>query len=232
MVNRGGEIDKCLEMLKLLEEKHRGVLFADLKKKILKGDWESWSAFLEKYSRFIYSNALKQCSDFEDKEDLVYEIYCGVVRKLRQDDFRILRDFEGRSDFKTYLFRVIQTVRHKVLNLRNQRRKINQQREEPVAVYYQNYIPSGIEKFEEELKCCLAQVSPGEKQLLRLRYLEGLTFNQLACRFSLADGNRAAYEIRKILKKFASVKKLKDRFRWCEEEYPFLAGILSRLLFE
>ena len=232
MDDRGSEIDKCLEMLQLLEEKQKGVFFADLRDKILEGDWGSWSAFLEKYSRFIYSNALKQCFDFEDKEDLVYEIYCGVVKKLCQDNFRVLRDFEERSDFKTYLFRIIQTVRQRILNLKNRQRKMNQQREDPEAISCGNHIPSGAVQFEEELRNCLAHVSPGEKQLLKLRYREGLTFKELAGRLSLSDGNRAAYEIRRILRKFAPIKKLKARFCWREDEYPYLAGILGELLFE
>ncbi|HDM89620.1 MAG TPA: hypothetical protein ENG67_00230 [candidate division WOR-3 bacterium] len=66
MDDRSAEIDKCLEILQFLEEKHSGVLFAELRRGILEGDGRCWSDFLEKYSRFIYSNALRQCSDFED----------------------------------------------------------------------------------------------------------------------------------------------------------------------
>jgi len=65
----------------------------------IKGDKESWDAFVAKYSRLIY-NYIHHCLDFtglnslrhDIVNDLFQEVFCGLMK----EDFKKLRGFKGK----------------------------------------------------------------------------------------------------------------------------------------
>ena len=112
----GYEGTRYLEQLATLEDRHRSLSFDAIRVSVLAGDNDGWRIFVEKYSRFVYSVALRLLpGPIEGKEDLAQEIYCQVFSHLQRNDYQVLRRFESRCKFTTYLFRMVQTARSAAL---------------------------------------------------------------------------------------------------------------------
>jgi RNA polymerase sigma factor (sigma-70 family) len=65
---------------------------------VVRGDPRAWETFVQRYSDLVYSH----CSAVFSHPELEKE-YLKVFRHLQSDDYAILRAFDGRSTFSTYL---------------------------------------------------------------------------------------------------------------------------------
>lgn len=66
--------------------------------RILDGETELFSIFLERYSRPIYSLIIQMISSHEDAEELVQDVFLKA--------FRSLNSYRGDSSFSTWLYRI------------------------------------------------------------------------------------------------------------------------------
>lgn len=66
--------------------------------KIRSGDYESFSAIVDRYEGKVYRLALRMLHNPQDAEDALQETFLQVHRGLK--------NFEGRSSFSTWLFRL------------------------------------------------------------------------------------------------------------------------------
>jgi RNA polymerase primary sigma factor len=65
---------------------------------VIRGDPQAWETFVQRYSDLVYSH----CSGVFSQPELEDE-YLQAFRYLQSDDYAILRAFDGRSTFATYL---------------------------------------------------------------------------------------------------------------------------------
>lgn len=234
-----------LDQLSSLEERHRSLPFEEARQAVLTGGDDGWRVFVEKYSRFVYTVALRLAPGPEDqKRELAQDIYCRVFSYLQRNNFRVLRQFESRCKFTTYLFRMVQTARSAVL------RKELRDAEHLDFVDFSDEVNRGIEssvhgggsseqaipafsagRLREEISQILDGLSPREKVLIKLRFQKGLKLREMAETLGYRDTNDAAYALRKALKHFEAVAAL-DTGEWTDAETRAALDVLDQVLFQ
>jgi RNA polymerase sigma-70 factor (ECF subfamily) len=233
-----GPITNCLSELEALESRHRELTFEEIRSTLLRNPGEGWSLFIEKYSRFVYSIALKLVGPEPDQEELVHQVYAGTFETIRSRDFKVIREFKGRCNFRTYLYRIVQTSRSRVFTaLGRQKRTMDyvdftdevwgsvlSRKETPLRLKA-DLVRNTLEEILEEL-------DPAERTLLNLRFQKGLKLRELALALGFKDTNGAAYALKKVLDKFDVLRRLKDRHRWNDDQYSQVAEILGEVIFE
>jgi RNA polymerase sigma factor (sigma-70 family) len=239
--------------LEALEERHADRSFADLREKVVAGDDEAWRDLVEKYSRFVWTVALRLLAGSRgDREEQVQETYRRVFERLRRDDFRLLRGFRGRCRFSTYLYRMVQTARSDV-----QRREIRD-REHAEPVDFTDEVNRKIEAamaetangcdagtgpafagegrpspelIRGEVERIAAALDPRERILVKLRFRKGLKLRELATTLGYRDTNDAAYALRKALKRLGAGALL-GTDHWTEDEREMVREALRAALLE
>jgi RNA polymerase sigma factor (sigma-70 family) len=232
------------EALSALEDRHRSLTFAEARRAVIEDREDGWRIFVEKYSRFVYTVALRLLTDPpQQREERAQQIYCSVFERLQRDDYRILREFQGRCRFTTYLFRMVQTARSSVL------RRVQRERERIDYVDFADEMNRGLlaaakaedpdrdapalspEKLRGATERLLADLSPRERLLVRLRFQKGLKLRELAEVLSLRDTNAAAYALRKALERFEPLAALGGG-GWSGPEEKLVLAVLDRHLFQ
>jgi RNA polymerase sigma factor (sigma-70 family) len=175
---------------------------------------DAFAAFVEEYSPLVRSavtNTLYRYSASTTREE-VEDLHNGVIVGLMEDDFRRLRQFQGRSSLGTYV-RVI-TTRHVIDFLRRQRKHVPLDAD-PTALDLADHRGSPqdhLERAEQELavRRSIRQLQPRERLLLKLVFDRELKPSQV-CR-TLGITMSAYYNQKSRLMK--KMRKL------CEESAP------------
>jgi RNA polymerase sigma factor (sigma-70 family) len=234
-----------LERLASLEDRHQSLSFEEVRDLVFADDEQGWRIFVEKYSRFVYSVALRLLAGLiKGKEDVAQEIYCHVFAHLQGDDYRVLRQFQSRCKFTTYLFRMVQTARSTVL-----RREVRDSERtdyvdfsdeatraiEAIAAEGESAAPDlpsiSPDRLRGEIERAAESLSDREKLLLKLRFQKGLKLRELAETLGYRDTNDAAYALRKALGSL-SLSEILDPGEWTDEDRRQAMEILNDVLFQ
>jgi RNA polymerase sigma-70 factor (ECF subfamily) len=155
---------------------------AEIVIRVLKGDRQAYALLVEEYKTPIYNLAYRMTNNIEDAEDIAQETFLLAFRELSRYDIN--------RRFYTWLYTI-------GLNLiRNHLKKTGRRQK-----YFRNYntssgdMNSNVEKAdlppaadEEELRddrekklaFCLCKLSPQLRELLVLRFYQGLSFEEIA----------------------------------------------------
>jgi RNA polymerase sigma-70 factor, ECF subfamily len=156
----------------------------DLLKKCLNRDPGSWNDFVDRFLSLIYhvigytAHLRSVRLSPEDVEDIAAE----VLLKIVAGDFRILREFRGEASLATYLTVVSRRICIQEI-IRKQKAKeavargdlrvhAEELEEEPAA-------QKGVESLDEVEKL-LRRLSGKEREIVRLYYLEGRTYEEIS----------------------------------------------------
>lgn len=169
-----------------------------LLERFLSGDEEAFKEIVERYQKMIYTIALKIIEDPDEAKDIAQRAFIQAFKKARS--------FEGRSSFKTWLYRI-------VINLsRNYLR--DRKTHEPVENYHHIYADKDqLETLCEAEKNRLVEEAiktlPHKQRLtLYLRVYGGLSFKEIAhimeCAHATAKVNyhHAIYNLKDKLKEY------------------------------
>jgi RNA polymerase sigma factor (sigma-70 family) len=218
-----------LDRLAGLEARQRDCSFETLRSAVLAGERDAWKRFVEKYSRFAYTVALQLLSGAPDREEAAASIYARVFERLASRDFRLLRNFEGRCRFTTYLYRVVQSERKE--HLRASRADPAAEPLEPRAAGppARDVSPEPVlrpEIVREAVRRALAGLGPRERTLLLCRFRDGLKLREIAELFGFKDTNVAARALNAALARLDLLKALDAEHRLGEAEHAALARAL------
>ncbi len=159
---------------------HMALTAADkvLLQRCLKHDPGSWNDFIDRFLGLIYhvihyTAHLRSVSLLpEDVEDIAAEI----VSRLVENDYQILRQFRGQASLATYLTVVCRRLCLHELTKR-QRRAVststNLDREDRPKMQ------AGLENLEE-VERLLRKLPTREREVVRLFYLEGRTYEEIS----------------------------------------------------
>ncbi len=226
-----------------LEERHKDLSFLDVRNILLKDEPSGWSIFVDKYSRFVYTVALKLIGPTSDAEELAHEIYYEVFEKLHENDFRIIKGFKGKAEFQTYLFRIVQTIKSKVLrNLKKHHEKLDfvdftDQAFSKIASHEEwsravDWSFISVEEIRKPVLDTVGELNARERLMLRLRFQKGLKLREIADLMNLPDTNKAAYELRKILDKFKFLNRLCAQHQWDDRQFAIIIELFEQTIFE
>jgi RNA polymerase sigma-70 factor, ECF subfamily len=160
----------------------------DLLKRCLHHEPASWNEFVDRYLGLIY-HVINHASHLrsvtlrpEDVEDLAAEVLLQIVG----NDYAILRQFRKESSLATYLTVIARRICVQELAKRQAAREVQPQidgkhqepeSEEPRAAV-------GLETLEEVAKL-LRKLPSRERQVVRLFYLEGRTYEEISTQLEI-----------------------------------------------
>jgi RNA polymerase sigma-70 factor (ECF subfamily) len=163
----------------------------DLLKRCLQHEPGAWNDFVDKFLGLVY-HVIHHTSHLrsvplrpEDVEDLAAEILLQLVAK----DYNVLREFRGKSSLSTYLTVVARRICVQELSRRSAAREVQPrpegQLEKAEAEAEEGPQPGvGLETLEEVAKL-LRKLPARERQVVRLHYLEGRTYEEIATELSM-----------------------------------------------
>lgn len=154
------------------------------------GDQAAFGALVEKYQAMAYSLALRMLGDSEDAADAVQEAFLNA--------WRALGSFQGQSAFSTWLYRLTSNACIDFLRRAKRRAAVSMTvSDEDEDAPHETDIPDERWSPERELErsethraiqAGLAALSPEHRQVLVLRELEGLSYQEIAQALGLEEG--------------------------------------------
>lgn len=228
-----GEIGQMVDDLAALERRHRALAFADLRRGVLAGDDEAWQRLVEKYSRFVYTVALKLLAGAADREELASRVYARVFERIAERRFRLLWRFQGRCRFTSYLFRVVQSEKKAVFADRGSVLRAESPKEHERADERPTEHPLlDAEALRQAVARALERLTSTDRLVLVLRFRDGLTLREIARAAGFKDTNAAAYGVRRALGRLKVLRELRDERRLGGPELAAVEELLARELLD
>lgn len=179
---------------------------AEIVARVLKGDRQAYALLVEEYKTPVYNLAYRMTRSLADAEDIAQEAFLRAFQELSRYD-------RGRR-FYTWLYTICLNI------IRNHIKKTSRRQ----ADFRKGNISSGLletdmgqlespgadelhKEREEQLAGCLDKLSPGLRELLVLRFYQGLSFEEIAGITGLSQGAvkmrvyRALEKLRKFIQK-------------------------------
>ena len=170
------------------------------------GDRDAFAQLLERYEKPVYHQALRMVDHSEDAADLTQEVFLKVWQGLP--------GFQGDSAFSTWLYRLTSNAcidflrrekrRRGTLSLDDQELDLSAQLSDPAPAPQQALEQRELQR---TLEAGLAQLSDEHRQVLVLRELNGLSYEEIAQALGLSPGTvksriaRARLSLAKFLRK-------------------------------
>ena len=157
----------------------------ELLRRCLNHEPGAWNDFVDRYLGLVY-HVIQHTAHLrsvvlrpEDQEDLAAEVLLQVVAK----DYNVLRQFKGHSSLATYLTVIARRICVQELARRAAAREVQPRTDGVVqAAAPQEEGPRqavGLETLEEVAKL-LKKLPARERQVVRLYYLEGRNYEEIA----------------------------------------------------
>ncbi len=215
------------DKLEGLETRYAGIPFETVRIAVLAGEPGAWRKFVEKYSRFVYTVALKLLGGVDEREDKAATVYTRVFERLQGADFRLLRQFQGKCRFNTYLYRMVQSERKELfrkISTESKYRADEDVEEQASAPFEPVLQPNRIAELVRE---AIDRLEPEDRLMLLLRYHDGLKLREIAALQGESDINRTARTLYGSLEKLDLLRKWKERHNPGEEEIKLLHAALE-----
>jgi RNA polymerase sigma-70 factor (ECF subfamily) len=139
---------------------------AELLRRVYAGDERAFRDVVDRYGRYLTGVALSMTGNLADAEDLVQETFVAALTSR----------FRGESSARTWLVQIL--VRRSALL----RRKRRHERGTPLAGESERTSPATTAGSDAKLDLAqmLAGLSPDQREVIVLRELEGMTYEQMA----------------------------------------------------
>lgn len=166
----------------------------DLINKAKNGDSFAFRELVYRYDRNVLSIALKYVNDRDDAKDIYQEVFLRV--------FRGLKNFQFKSEFSTWLYRITTNVCLsfiKVNKNRNSNRINYDMDSEDINNITDNSNDTSPEKhlagveLTDRINQALENLSPKQKMIFILKHFEGYKIREIAEMINSSDGTIKKY---------------------------------------
>jgi RNA polymerase sigma factor (sigma-70 family) len=192
--------DKALEDFELIDDA------------VQKNDEKAFAKLMQRYKRPVYHMILKMVRNVDDAEDLTIESFAKAFRSLH----RFKKDFT----FSTWLFRIatnntIDHIRKKKLNTLSIDNRFTDDNGDGISIEVEDENLNPQEETIKEQKAELIQVfvdklPPKYQKLVRLRYFQELSYEEIAVELEAPLGTVKAQLHRARELMFEMVKNKRD----------------------
>lgn len=158
-------------------------------RKVCAGDSEAFEPLVREHQGRVYAIALRMMGNEADAQDAAQEAFLKAYTSLRE--------FRGDSRFSTWLCRLTGNVCIDALRRRSRRQEsslyVQDDEGEELAPDIPDPAPTPEEQTEraetrQEVREAIAALPEGDRQVLTLRELGGLSYEEIAERLSLPPG--------------------------------------------
>jgi len=156
---------------------------AEIVARVLNGDRQSYALLIEEYKTPIYNLAYRMTRNSQDAEDLAQETFLRSFDQL----FR----YDAKRSFYTWLYTISLNIIRNHIKKNSSRRLDNFRQVEKISgtddfddkrfASQESQVRDELSKErEEELERCLQKLSPDLRELLILRFYQGLSFEVIS----------------------------------------------------
>jgi RNA polymerase sigma-70 factor (ECF subfamily) len=156
---------------------------AEIVARVLNGDRQAYALLVEEYKTPIYNLAYRMTRNSQDAEDLAQETFLRSFDQL----FR----FDAKRSFYTWLYTISLNIIRNHIKKNSSRRLDNFRQVEKISgtddfddkrfASQESQVRDELSKErEEELERCLQKLSPELRELLILRFYQGLSFEVIS----------------------------------------------------
>ena len=162
---------------------------AEVIRRVQKGDGNAFEALVTAYEKNVYNLALRMTGNAQDAEDMAQEAFLKAYNSL--DSFR------GESKFSVWLYRIVSNLCLDFLRRQKRRPASSLSVEDDEGEETQLDIPDVSQSPEELLerrltreavRQGLAQLPTEQRQILLLREIQGLSYEEIGQALSLEPG--------------------------------------------
>ncbi len=165
------------------------------------GDEQAWRHIVDTYAGRVYGVVFRQCGDRELSEEITQDTFVKVVTKLG--------DYNETGRFEAWLFRIATNrLRDEIRRRKRQANPVDFSATPPEALGYQDEDPASPDaplltaESNSQLAAAIAELSEADQQILNLRYVGELSYQQIADTLDqplgtvLARGHRALKKLK------------------------------------
>ncbi len=135
---------------------------------------DAYQELLRRHEPLVFNTCLKMIGSYPDAEEICQDAFVQVFHKIGQ--------FEGRSSFKTWLFRIVYNLclrRREVLSKRTY--KESTAGEEYAADLHAKALEAEQKiDLSESVKEAMDQLEDEQRRVIVLKYISGLTLQEIA----------------------------------------------------
>ncbi len=136
---------------------------------------EAYYELLQKYEKIVYGTCFRMLGNQQEAEEACQDSFLRVFHKLYQ--------FEGRSTFKTWLFRIVynfcMTRRRKLATKRERDHVIGDELVRKTKEFHREATDPGVDHMES-VYLALNQMKDGEREIITLRFISDLSLEEMA----------------------------------------------------
>lgn len=191
----------------------------DLLQRCLAKQPGSWNDFVDRFLSLVYHaihyTAHQRSARLapEDVEDIAAEVLLQIVA----DDYKVLKQFEGKSSLATYLTVIARRISVHELNRRQAVREAIRKGEVKTTSEPIDDSPAAQKSVEslEEVEVLLRRLSGKDREVVRLFYLEGRTYEEISTELDIpvntigAMLSRARKKLREVHRSSTDIASLK-----------------------
>ncbi len=133
----------------------------------------AYRVLIRRYEGLIYNTCLKLLNNPEDAEEVAQDTFIQLFNKLHQ--------FEGRSTFKTWLYRIVHNYCKNRISKQIRHRKGKEAVEEHASHFFaDSYDTRDASERSELVNNTLNKLKPKDKEIIVLKFMSGLTIEEIA----------------------------------------------------
>lgn len=162
---------------------------AEIVRRVLEGDADAFGAIVDEYQKNVYNLALRMTGNPEDAQDMSQEAFIKA--------FNSLASFRGDSKLSVWLYRIVSNVCLDFLRSRKRRQTVSLNMDDGEGGTSELEIPDLSAMPEEELNRRLTReavrkgllsLPEDQREILLLREIEGLSYDEIAQALGLEAG--------------------------------------------
>ena len=162
---------------------------ATIIKQVLEGDVNAFEGLVKEYEKNVYNLALRMTGDPEDAADMAHDAFIKAYSSLSS--------FRGDSKFSVWLFRIVSNLCLDFLRSRKRRPTVSLSVENDEGEDMEFEIADESQSPEtlleqkltrEAVRCGLDSLPPEQRQILLLREIQGLSYEEIAQVLELESG--------------------------------------------
>jgi RNA polymerase sigma-70 factor (ECF subfamily) len=169
----------------------------DLVRKAQQGDMSAFEQLVFRHDKQVIGIAARYASNAEDAKDIYQEVFIRVYRNIRR--------FRFKSDFATWVHRITVNVclTHKARSKRRMHISIDERQEdEDGESHGRMELRADTEppdeaahnaRVAEEIMAAVGTLSPQQRLVFTMKYLEGYTLKEIAHMMNCAEGTIKRY---------------------------------------